>query len=672
MGESDAHSLLPQPDHSSIELASFTNQDSDKKVPWKRIQGSSSGLWRKSQRERFSGWRGGALTSAIICAVVLLINILLIIISVASWNPVDWIATAYTGDCSVAARQLTVAHLFINFLGSLLLGASNYCMQRLVAPTRKEVDSAHAKRKSLDVGVPSIRNLFSIAPLRAWIWVFLGLSSVPLHFMYNSIIFGTISSNYVTFNHTIFPQAIDALAHDIWDRDKYANLTNDECLRNYNSQFISKFGFGWALLETNNVSDNQEWHLENSGFGDLNLTGPYSYCISEIKQPRCEVQFSLLIMAIVIISNCIKLFLIIFILTRLNEETLVTIGDAIQSFLQSPDPTTKDCCLLSRYNIVDQWQRPGRRTVQRWNQVISPLWHTACTSRRWIVSSILTFFAVVPATMLIILDRLWRGERSKAWNGFGRVSTSHMFDLKLALGGTSMIPTVLVVNSPQVVMSFLYLLYNGLFTGMLAGHEWSSFATKHRLLRVTSPVPGQRSTHFLQLPYKWGLPLLAGSILLHWFVSQSIFLARISFYVSDEPYQPERGFIELGPNRDRSTKLLPVRGNVFTGIGFSDIALVASIACAILLIVVCRLVAGLLTFAKGPPVGGTSSAVISAACHTMTGDDQAREGDDIFDKPLKWGATIQGRPDRIGHLCFSDMEVEKPGLGYLYAGANNG
>lgn len=138
---------------------------------------------RTTWRTRFSGWRGGVLLSMIICSAVLLLNILLAIISATVWHREGGIATAFTGNCTTAARFTTVMHLLINLLSSLLLGASNYCMQRLASPTRKEVDNAHAKKKWLDIGMPSVRNLVHINKGRALLWLLLGLSSIPLHFV---------------------------------------------------------------------------------------------------------------------------------------------------------------------------------------------------------------------------------------------------------------------------------------------------------------------------------------------------------------------------------------------------------------------------------------------------------------------------------------------------------
>ena len=103
----------------------------------------------------------------------------------AKWgsNGVD-INAFYTGDCSKAERISTGIHLAINVLSTLLLGASNMCMQLLAAPTRSEIDRAHRDFYWLDIGVPSNRNLKYISRERLIVWVILGLSSVPLHFLF--------------------------------------------------------------------------------------------------------------------------------------------------------------------------------------------------------------------------------------------------------------------------------------------------------------------------------------------------------------------------------------------------------------------------------------------------------------------------------------------------------
>jgi hypothetical protein len=132
---------------------------------------------------RFSGWRGGVFIAAVTSFFVLLLNTTLAIIAATKWNLGGGIATAFTGNCRTALRITNVLHLIINVLSSFLLGASNYCMQRLAAPNRKEIDAAHAKKRWLDIGMPSIRNLPHISKGRVSLWVLLGLSSLPLHLL---------------------------------------------------------------------------------------------------------------------------------------------------------------------------------------------------------------------------------------------------------------------------------------------------------------------------------------------------------------------------------------------------------------------------------------------------------------------------------------------------------
>jgi hypothetical protein len=103
--------------------------------------------------------------------------------------------TLLEGRCARVRKLSTWAHLLINILRSLLLCASNYCMQVLIAPNRENLDQAHAKRHWLHIGVPSLHNLTRIEEHRTVLWVLLQLSSLPLHLLYNSIIFTNLQAN---------------------------------------------------------------------------------------------------------------------------------------------------------------------------------------------------------------------------------------------------------------------------------------------------------------------------------------------------------------------------------------------------------------------------------------------------------------------------------------------
>lgn len=77
------------------------------------------------------------------------------------------------------------------------------------------------------------------------------------------------------------------------------------------------------------------------------------------------------------------------VLFHLNHETIVTIGDAIKSFLEKPDPLTESCCLMSRRTVNKLWRVPELRSNQRWEQRFRDSWGIACSRRRWIFSLLL-------------------------------------------------------------------------------------------------------------------------------------------------------------------------------------------------------------------------------------------------------------------------------------------
>ena len=132
----------------------------------------------------FGGWRSGVSLGLVAAILVFIVNL-----SVAVWTSTRHITaagttTVFEGDCAKARHISLWAHPFINILSTLLLGASNNALQCITSPTREEVEAAHAEDKWMDIGVPSIGNVFRIAGYRRLLWVCLALSSIPLHLLY--------------------------------------------------------------------------------------------------------------------------------------------------------------------------------------------------------------------------------------------------------------------------------------------------------------------------------------------------------------------------------------------------------------------------------------------------------------------------------------------------------
>ena len=96
-------------------------------------------------RSRWSGWRFTVASGCVTAIFVFICNI-----SLLGWShnlPLSKTNNLllFEGSCPKTKTTDTVVHLIINVLSTLLLGASNYAMQVLVAPTRENIDAAHPK-----------------------------------------------------------------------------------------------------------------------------------------------------------------------------------------------------------------------------------------------------------------------------------------------------------------------------------------------------------------------------------------------------------------------------------------------------------------------------------------------------------------------------------------------
>ena len=157
--------------------------------------GKASRVTRFRRQHALAAWRLALSSGTAVGVLVLLNNLIILIVVVARYQLEDGVATVWTGDCGRAAGTVTALHFLINILSSLLLAASNFSMQCLSAPTRAEVDRAHAEKRWLSIATPNLRNLMHVSPLKSLVWFLLALSSFPLHLLWNSVVFETRTTN---------------------------------------------------------------------------------------------------------------------------------------------------------------------------------------------------------------------------------------------------------------------------------------------------------------------------------------------------------------------------------------------------------------------------------------------------------------------------------------------
>lgn len=115
--------------------------------------------------------------------VVLLLLTFLIWANLTYAPDENGVGTFMFGHCSQTSAINTAVHILINVISSLFLSTGNYCMQILIAPSREEINTAHQKGRALEVGVPSIKNLFYIERKRTIAWCLLGILSTTLHIL---------------------------------------------------------------------------------------------------------------------------------------------------------------------------------------------------------------------------------------------------------------------------------------------------------------------------------------------------------------------------------------------------------------------------------------------------------------------------------------------------------
>jgi hypothetical protein len=98
---------------------------------------------------------------------------------------------------------------------------------------------------------------------------------------------------------------------------------------------------------------------------DLNFT--IDYCLSENSVENYQLIFYVPIAVAVIICSLVKLICMFLIAYEDRHDLFLTIGDAISSYLQRPDPTTANRCMLSRSMAIPPSRAFFRKVVDEYH-----------------------------------------------------------------------------------------------------------------------------------------------------------------------------------------------------------------------------------------------------------------------------------------------------------------
>ena len=394
----------------------------------------------KSLVQKTEGYHFGIRFCAVTTAIVFLINCIVTVWAAMKYKIQGGLGTIQEGSCNQTKHLAMWLHLAINVLSTFLLGCSNYTMQCLSSPTRKDIDKSHLRGFWLDIGIPSIRNLTKIAKPRLLLWIMVATSSIPLHLMYNSAVFSTlcarqysvflVTDSFLTgaaFNvtweqYSIFgtseysSQDFVPLSYQLENlrhmQSSLQRLDNVACKKAYSAGFISSradvllvsskkndtnslLGFDPLLspgFSPNNPGHRGGWTSAREPAQKMsgNAWTAYGleidYCLSQLVNEQCRLQYSVAILIIVIICNFVKMICMCLIALQQPSEPLVTLGDAIASFLDKPDSTTRGQCLAG--NLRLERKENWHATASPWDSK-KQVWFAAASQQRWYLCKIL-------------------------------------------------------------------------------------------------------------------------------------------------------------------------------------------------------------------------------------------------------------------------------------------
>ncbi|KAH7068666.1 hypothetical protein FB567DRAFT_599060 [Paraphoma chrysanthemicola] len=679
------------------------------------------------------GWRAGLIRSFLLSLVALLTNISIYVWLFTKFDAQSGSASIMRGSCAQIRGINTGIHAALNVLSTLILGASTYAMQGLTAPTRDEVDKAHAKGKWVEIGTQSIRNLFYSRKRNVWIWAVLGLTSMPFHLFFNAVFFTTTQANQYAIavvdesilSNTTFQPTLENSSPDLFDQlvparddcgdracsfdvrnetlliELLRDITNGfnltdfirmepwECISNYSSGFMRGYGdvavvsaqsdadspvlytrfpqssispnkessnpdpYHWIchdVINANNTSDDDDrcsLDLARDRFdGGRNWTvygNRVSHCLARAIPDTCELQFNQWLMLGVVIFGGIKTIVIGYLLVvRPTGRFLRTLGDAIASFMEKEDPTTKNMSLVTskqiRKNGFLEGYAPQIFTGQR------PRWlNSANTTEFFTTVGISALYIVVLSIALFFaID----GAYGFAFeSGLGVPDIQSMASFKPDdTGSSGIVPTLLVANIPQLGFSILYVIYTSIWGKLLVAHEFDRMTQVKKGLRVSERPQGmQRASHFFTMPARYALPLMSCSAALHWLCSQSFFMIRID------------GVNSYG-DIDQDDRLVRL--------GYSSTGVVALIAVSVTMLVSTVCIGAFRRLQTS--LGETSmSAVISAACHPGRYETQP------WLQEVQWGDVsepTEGMEEQsVRHISFTARLAERPIVGQAYS-----
>lgn len=439
------------------------------------------------------------------------------------------------------------------------------------------------------------------------------------------------------------------ICHDELVASNYTRT--DRCSRNYARKYVQP----------------KNWTTE-----DWTVYGhPVDHCFARVAPELCHLQYNASIMlAVALFSLCKVLAIAVLVFTHPDGDFLRTLGDAVTSYLKRSDPTTKDMCLVSSYQIRKFGLPTGAdaphlvtKTRRRW--LVGPKLQETSTipyapqvfinthPRWWASANTTEFFSTVGisfAYVVILSSTLYWAISETNGNAFdtgfgGGANIQSLASLRRDDPRAAVVvSTILTANIPQLGFSLLYVAYTNIWSKLLVAQEFDRLTTHKKGLRISERPHGQqRASRFFTLPARYAFPLMACSAALHYFCSQSLFMARFDGMRYNQ-IDEEDQMVRLGYNAAGMIALISV-----------NVAMMGATVC----------IAGFKRLSTG--MGEMSmSAVVSAACHLKRFEAEP------WLQAVQWGDVSGGGVGEVEdgqsvrHAGFTSLLAERPREGLVY------
>jgi hypothetical protein len=458
--------------------------------------------------------------------------------------------TLFTGQCDSSLQTYNlVAHFLINGLGTIVLASSNYLQQICSSPSISEIAMRVGQGRDFQFGSNSPGSVFRQKFTLTLVWILLVLTSLPLHLMLNGIM-GYAVTPIEAEGHAV--QMLGGVAPPLGDNiTSWHSYSSDQCakLLLHSIAYVTDFRNITILVHEGAPLGFYDTFMRDRERRDLTFipkAADIASCFVDNVPSVCKLTvrwFPAVLSAGALIIKTIVVFIALKRHSHFRKRVFNSLGDIIAVGARHPNLRTPRHGLGSgmfRGKTCHEFRIPWRRALGIWDFLVAVFW--------WVSALGVTTYGIysweVVGKGLTFSDHLRRF-------GFGAVDPMTSMipgQSDIRNGSPNTFPLlVIIANCPQLWLSLGYLLWNNQITRIWMEREWRSYYRHAHKPRVSYDKPkdevGTRDTRWLQLPYWLTGFLMCLNTIMHWIVSQTLFVVEIlgnaqtrpNFYLNFSP-----------------------------------------------------------------------------------------------------------------------------------------